>query len=109
MKDIFGGKVKQAYLGQAVFAIIFVAIVMFVCAIIILCVALFEVNLEADARILFLISSGLSLIMAVSFPLGTIHFARRCDKYPRIARLFLQDYYFAKKGIIHSKRRRKHH
>lgn len=106
MKDIFHGGIQRDYIGQAIFTTIFVAVLMLVGAVLFLCLALYDDAAEANTRILLLVMAGLCLIFAVGYPVATVYFARRHRRYPRIARLFLQDYLFTKKGIVYAKRKR---
>ncbi len=106
MKDIFHGGIRRDYIGQAIFVIIFYAVLMLFFAVSSLCIALYDDAAEANVRILLLVMAGLCLIFAIGFPVGTVYFARRHHRYPRIARLFLQGIYFTKKGIVHAKRKR---
>jgi hypothetical protein len=99
VKDIFNGNIKHEYIGQAISAIIVLPIVTLICGIFFLCIALFYAKVEESARILLFVLSGIAFFLTVGYPLATVYFVNRQDKYPRIARLLLKKYLFASNKI----------
>lgn len=94
-KDVFNGKIADAFIGMVKFTLIMVPLVCLFCCGVILSIAVFYDNIEPAARIFSYIIGGISGLYGIPYPFVTVHLIRIYPKYRKIThRLFIQEYVF---------------
>ena len=94
VKDFFNGNIRPERKAQARMALILFPVVMFALSVLILCFAIFYERMDIGARIIAYTLSVLGFLSSILYPILAICFVRRWPKYPRLAKIFLQDYMF---------------
>lgn len=91
-KDVFNGKIKKEYIGITCFSIVLATLVFIGCAVMFLCIGLFQSNVEDAARIAMYVVSGISGACAVVYPAATIACVRTYPKHKKLTRFFVKEY-----------------
>ena len=93
-KDVFNGKILTEFIGLVKFTLIFVPIIVILCALLFFGVAVFYESVERLARIILCVVALLSLFVGIGYPLITLRLIRIYPQKRKITRHFLKEYVF---------------